>query len=203
MEKICYIIAAGEIDKLDFQAASDDLVICADGGLSAAEKAGIQPDLIVGDFDSLGVVPTGSNVVVHPCEKDETDSFLAIECGINRGYKTFVMYGMLGGRIDHSIANIQLLSRLSQSGMNGVLIGKNTIIETLTNSEKTFEENEKGIISIFSLTDFSEGVTLEGLKYELNNARLTSDFPLGISNEFIGKKSRVSVKNGTLLLIRI
>lgn len=202
MNGICYIIGAGEVDKLDFVKNEDDFVICADGGLAYAEKNGIVPDLKVGDFDSFGSIPGGENVIVHPTEKDETDSYLAIQCGIERGYSEFVMYGMLGGRIDHSLANIQLLSYLANENKHGVLVGTNAEIEVIKDAEREFNSDEKGILSVFSFSDVSEGVTISNLKYEVEDVSISSSFPIGVSNEFIGKKGKVSVKNGTLLLIK-
>ena len=104
MEKTCYIIGAGTITALPIP--NDAFVICADGGLAAAARFGVTPDLIVGDFDSLGLVPKGENVFVHPSEKDETDSFLALRLGLERGFRRFVFYGCLGGRLDLTLANI-------------------------------------------------------------------------------------------------
>ena len=200
MKKTCYIIGAGEIASLPL--LCDCFVICADGGLRKAEEYGIKPDLIVGDFDSLGTVPNGNNVIVHPIEKDDTDMFLAVRCGIERGFDDFVIYGGLGGRLDHTLANIQLLKYLAENEMSGVLVGDSTWITAIKNGRIDFEESDKGIISVFSLTDKSFGVTIKNFKYETDRVELSSSFPLGVSNEFCGKKGSISVEDGTLLIIR-
>jgi len=198
---ICYIIGAGEADKIELVKNEDDFVICADGGLDIAEKNGIVPDLVVGDFDSLGHIPKGKNVIVHPKEKDETDSLLAVNCGLEHGYKKFIMYGMLGGRLDHTYANFQLLAYLCEKEAQGVLIGCGNKITAVKNSRIDFDESQTGTVSVFSFTPQSKGVHIKGLKYEVNDYTMTSAFPIGVSNEFIGKKAFVSVSDGILIVM--
>lgn len=199
---ICYIISAGETGKIAFKKDDSDIIICADAGYSKALESGIVPDLVVGDFDSLGKIPQLGNIEVHPAEKDETDTFLALTCGIERGYKNFVIYGALGGRLDHTFANIQLLKYLAERDMECTLVSPKETVTVLRNSSLTFSETEKGIVSVFSLSERSSGVFEEGLKYCLENAVLTSSFPLGVSNEFIGKKAKISVNDGILMVVR-
>lgn len=107
----------------------------------------------------------------------------------------------MGGRIDHTIANIQILAYLSPNSMQGFLFGKDSVITAITNRKVSFDKVPSGYISIFSYTPKSEGVYLQGLKYELENAVLTNTFPLGVSNEFIGKESSIAVDNGMLLIV--
>ncbi len=198
---ICYIIGAGEADKIELVKNEDDFVICADGGLDTAEKNGIAPDLVVGDFDSLGHIPKGKNVIVHPKEKDETDSLLAVNCGLERGYKKFIMYGMLGGRLDHTYANFQLLAYLCEKEAHGVLIGCGNKITAVKNSRIDFDKAQTGTVSVFSFTPQSKGVQIKGLKYEVSDYTMTSVFPIGVSNEFIGKEALVSVSDGILIVM--
>ncbi|MCM1363740.1 MAG: thiamine diphosphokinase [Faecalibacterium sp.] len=198
---ICYIIGAGESDVINIEKRADDFVICADGGADAAERNGITPDLFVGDFDSLGRVPKGENVIVHPTEKDETDSLLAVNCGLERGYKDFIMYGMLGGRLDHTYANIQLLMYLCEKDAIGTLIGCGYKITAIKNSRVDYDETESGMISVFSFIPESRGITISGLKYEVSDFTLKSTFPMAVSNEFLGKKSYIEVKDGALIIM--
>lgn len=199
---ICYIISAGEVGKIEIEKDPSDYIICADAGYKKALENSIVPNLVVGDFDSLGEVPRLENVEVHPAEKDETDTFLALSCGIERGYKSFVIFGALGGRLDHTFANLQLLKYLAERGMECTLHSPGETVTALKNSRTEFSEGEQGTVSVFSLSDKSEGVTERGLKYSLEDAVLTSSFPLGVSNEFIGKKASISVKNGVLMIVR-
>ncbi len=197
----CYIIGAGEKNKIEIKRDDNDLIICADGGLKYAREFLLEPDLIVGDFDSYGTVPSGKNVIVHPCEKNETDTHLAINIALEKGYRKFVMFCMLGGRLDHTFANIELLSFLCNNGAHGILIGNGQKITMIKNGSINFSEKEKGIISVFSFSEKSENVNIKGLKYEVENFELSSSYPRGVSNEFIGKEATVSTDKGELLII--
>lgn len=202
MEKgICYVIGAGENYGLDFSPCPGDYVIAADGGLRHLEAAGIIPDLIIGDFDTLGYCPDSPNVIrLHP-EKDDTDTLAALKEGIREGYTIFRLYCCTGGRIEHTIANLQLLAFLSGNGMQGFLQDRDTVLTTITDGSLSLPERGQGFLSVFCHTEKAQGVFLRGLKYELTDAVLTSTFPIGISNEFIGKESSVSVRKGTLLIV--
>ena len=198
---ICYIIGAGENYGLNFTPTTEDLVIAADAGLRYLEQCGIAANLVIGDFDSLDVTPKHPNTLALNPEKDDTDMYAAVHEGIKAGYSVFHIYCGTGGRIDHTIANLQLLAYLSQNGMQGFLFDKDSVITAITNWKIAFDKIPSGYISVFSYTEKAEGVYRQGLKYELNNATLTNTFPLGVSNEFIGKKSSISVSTGTLLII--
>ena len=198
---ICYIIGAGENYGLDFKPSSNDYVIAADAGLHYLEQHGITADLVIGDFDSLNNIPSHPNTMALNAEKDDTDMLAAVREGIKAGYSVFHIYCGTGGRIDHTIANLQVLTYLTQNGMQGFLFGKDCVITAITNQKLAFEQIPSGYISVFSSTEKSEGVNLHGLKYELKDAVLTNTFPLGVSNEFIGKESSISVSSGTLLIV--
>ena len=198
---ICYIIGAGENYGLDFTPTTEDFVIAADAGIRYLEQCGVAADLVIGDFDSLNDTPVHPNTVVLNAEKDDTDMLAAVREGIKAGYSVFHIYCGTGGRIDHTIANIQILAYLSQNDMRGFLFDRDSVFTAITNRKMAFDKIPSGYISVFSYTEKSEGVDLHGLKYELNNATLTNTFPLGVSNEFIGKESSVSVNSGTLLTV--
>lgn len=198
---ICYIVGAGENYGLDFSPRPHDMVIAADAGLRYLEQACIGSDLVIGDFDSLQHIPRHPNVRKLEAEKDDTDMMAAVREGMKLGYGRFHIYCGMGGRIDHTLANLQLLAFLSQSGKQSFLFDKTNVITAITDQTLAFREIASGVISIFSCTDKSTGVTLQGLKYELNNAVLTNTFPLGVSNEFTGQESAVTVKDGTLLIV--
>lgn len=181
--------------------ADSDLIIAADGGLKTLEKNHITPDFIVGDFDSLEYTPCGANVIKHPVQKDETDTMLAVNIGFENGYKEFVIFGCLGGRLDQTIASIQTAAYIAEKGGNAVLIDNKTYITVIKNQKITFSENNTGVISVFAVSDTAKKVTLKNLFYETENTELTPDYPLGVSNEFIGKASEISVSEGKLCVI--
>lgn len=195
----CIIIGAGSFNNPKIIKEKDDLLICADGGYLYAAKQDLKVDLLVGDFDSLKDIPLDVETVKLNKIKDETDLYIAIEEGIKRGYQTFDIYGALGGRIEHTIANIQILVNLKSKGLTAKLIDDKTIVEML--STGTYIYNERcGYISLFSYTEEST-ITIKNLLYEVNNKTISSKFPLGIDNEFIGKESTVTVHNGLVLSI--
>lgn len=199
---ICFIVGAGAAPPdLQIPLRPDDLLIAADGGLPAVERMGLCPHLVIGDFDSLGHVPSNSNTVVLPTEKDVTDMHAAIQLGLERGYTRFALYGGTGGRMDHTLANLQLLDGLARQNCRGFLVGDGTVATAVHNGSLDFPTTMSGYLSVFCSGATAEGVTLRGLKYELSNARLTPDFPLGVSNEFTGSPAHVEVAHGTLLVL--
>lgn len=196
----CVIFCAGEFSGLLEPIEQDDLVIAADGGYTHTEKAGIYPQIILGDFDSLGYVPKGAEV--FPVEKDDTDAMLAARKGLEAGCREFLFYGGLEGpRLDHTVANFQTLQFLADRGAKGYMIGKNQIVTVLQNETVQFEETATGTLSLFCMGKDAEGITLRGLKYTLTDGVLTAGFPLGVSNHFIGQAASVQVKQGSLLMI--
>ncbi len=203
MSKICYIIGAGDVpDSTDLKASYGDFIICADGGFKYNSLLGRICDLVVGDFDSLGVTPDFENKVVLPCEKDFTDMKTAVDEGLKRGYSEFVIFGALGGeRADHSVANVALLSYICSKGAKGKLIHENKVFLGFADGKADLPLRKDGYISVFSLCDESEEVTIKGLKYTVDNVNLRFDTPFGVSNEFIGEEAEISVKKGRLLVI--
>jgi len=198
---VCYVVGAGENCGIDFIPQPGDYVIAADAGLTYLEQSGITANLVIGDFDTLRRKPNHPNVITLNEEKDDTDTFAAIQQGIEKGYTVFHLHGCTGGRIEHTIANIQLLAYLSENLMQGFLFDQHNIITTITNAKLTFPQYGKGYISVFSHSGKSEGVSLNGLKYRLDSATVTNAFPIGVSNEFIGSESVISVKKGTLIIV--
>ncbi|MBO5891773.1 MAG: thiamine diphosphokinase [Oscillospiraceae bacterium] len=196
----CIIFCAGGFDSLLEPIMADDLVIAADGGLRHTQNLGVRPGVILGDFDSLGYVPEGSEV--FPCEKDDTDAMLAVRCGLDAGFREFMIYGGVEGpRLEHTVANFQTLQYLAERSARGYLIGKNQIVFVLSPGQVIFPNTAKGYLSVFCLGQDAAGVSLDGLHYPMHNGTLTAGFPLGVSNRFIGEEAHISVKSGYLLLI--
>ena len=198
---ICYIFGALDTAIADFKPQENDLIIAADGGYSTLKKLNIKPDLVVGDFDSLGEVPENENIIKHPIKKDDTDTLLAVKIGLEKGYKAFVIYGAVGGRLDHTVATIQSATYVAENGGIAYIYDGNHTVTAIKNSSIKFKDTAKGYISVFALSGIAKGVTIKGLLYELNDAEITPSFPIGVSNEFIGKESEISVKDGALTVI--
>ncbi len=199
----CYIFGAGEESlPAAIPPRGDVLVIAADGGYAAACRAFGTPDLVVGDMDSLGYTPEGVTAIHHPPEKDETDLFLAVSEGLSRGADRFLIYGALGARLDHTVANLQVLSHLAEAGVEGYLFGADdTAVTALRGGERLeFSSDYYGTISVLTLGAGASGVSLRGLKYPMTEGALRPTFPLGISNEFWGEGASVSLAEGVLLI---
>ena len=190
--KNCIIFCAAAFDGLLSPIPSDALVIAADGGLRHTEGLGLTPGIILGDFDSLGYIPTDSRV--YPVEKDDTDAMLAVRVGLEQGCDFFLFYGAMDGpRLDHTVANFQTLAYLATHDARGVLIGRDYIATVLTGEAA-------GILSLFCLGASAE-VSIRGLHYELDRGTLTPDFPLGVSNHFEGRPARIAVHSGLVLAL--
>ena len=197
--KHCIIFCAAGFDGLLEPIPEGALVIAADGGLRHTESLGLRPDVILGDFDSLGFVPAGSHV--FPVEKDDTDAMLAVRLGLQRGCDRFLLYGAMDGpRMDHTIANFQTLGWLATHGARGALVGRDYIAAVLKDETLSFSPEAAGIISMFCLGGSAE-VSIEGLHYPLEHGILTPDYPLGVSNHFVGKAARITVHAGLVLVL--
>lgn len=203
--KKCAIIGAGEITSYDFVKPfieKCDFVISADGGYDHLKRMGIYPDLAVGDFDSITGKIIAPKVITLPKEKDDTDTIFAAKTAIQKGYNEIYLFGMLGGRLDHTIANIQLLLFLSENNIKAFIIDLNTILTVIKNQEISISPSDNYLFSVFSLTEKSEGVTIKNAKYELSDYNLKNNFPLGVSNEFIhSQNALIKVILGALLIV--
>lgn len=195
---ICYIVCALDC-QLDFEPDQGDFVIGADRGCQILKSQGKRIDLAVGDFDS-GDIPDIENVIKYPVKKNETDGAIAIKHALERGYSKIRIYGAIGGLLDHTIAIISLVALYAEKGVDITLIDGENCFFAIHNGAVCFTEKASGRISVFSHTDNSYGVYEKGLLYTLDNYALDNKTSLGSGNSFIGKKSEISVKEGTLLI---
>ncbi len=180
-------------------ASAFDAVIAADGGFASLATGGCVPDLVLGDFDSLGYAPEDVPVRRFPPEKDASDMELALEEAVARGAEAVVVYGVLGGRLDHTLANLLLLAAFAERGLKVEAVGERERIVLLAGpGELAIEAADEGIVSVFSLSDEARGVNETGLKYGLTDATLTNRTSWGLSNEMVGTAARISVESGTL-----
>lgn len=203
---ICFLVGAGRIDntgwlKRQIKPGENDYVVAVDGGFAICDQCGIAMDLVVGDFDSLGYVPGHPNLIRMPTEKNDTDMLFAVRKGLELGYRTFQLYGVTGGRADHTFANYQVLVYLAKQGACGIMCSPQWQITVVENDCLKLPAYEGGMLSVFCMGDQAEGVTLEGVKYPLQKYTMKNDYPIGVSNEFIGEKVRIEVEKGTLLIM--
>ena len=205
----CIVIGAGDLTLGNIAVGEEDFVIAVDGGLGYCGVLEVEPDLLIGDFDSVSEEEEKAvrlleqeipdRVIRLARVKDDTDMLAALKEGLARGYRQFHIYAGTGGRFDHTLANIQCLLYLKKRDAVGYLIDGTGMMLVICGEAVHFRKNLEGTLSLFSLGEKANGVTISGMKYELENAVLTNDFPIGISNEFIGEEAMISVEEGELV----
>lgn len=202
-EKICYIICGGPEGCKSVKLAENRYVICADSGFDRAVECGIKPDLLVGDLDSISSeIPEDIEIYKSSCEKDDTDTMLAVKTALSMGFMDIRLLSACGGRLDHSLANIQSLNYISKNGGKGMLLGDNNICFLLMQNEDLTIPKQDSYISLFSFEN-SCRVSISGVKYPLTEHLLDNAFPLGISNEFVENKCHIKVTMGKLVVLLI
>lgn len=201
-DRICYVVGAMSLSlALRPCPAPGDCVIAADRGYDSLMAYGVVPDLVVGDFDSLGYAPSHHNVIQLPRAKDDTDMVFALRRGLELGYRRFVLLGGVGGRLEHTLGNLQILDWLTTQGAVGFLAGEKTAATALRDGSLTFPAEMSGYLSVFCNSGTARGVYLRGLRFPLEDYTMHSSFPIGVSNEFLGRQATVSVTEGSLLLV--
>lgn len=199
MTPVCYIFGAMPVERMP-QIPRDAYVIAADGGYRSLAQAGITPDLVIGDFDSAPR-PDGDNVSVFPKRKDDTDMMLAVKEGLMRGYRRFYLYGGVGGRLDHTLANIGALAFLRERGATAFLCGdRETLTLLYAGDRMTLPESTGKTVSLFACSEAAT-VGLTGLLYAGDAITLKNSFPLGVSNETVGEAAEIAVTAGSVLAV--
>lgn len=197
----CYIFGGGDFDGFFDLIDEDDFVIGADKGYDYLKSLEINPNLIIGDFDSSKEPDFKEKIKLNP-EKDMTDTYAAIEEGIKKGYKNFIVYGGLGGRLSHSLANIKIAQDFKKRGVDICFKSKYQKVFLVKDSfQQKFTEDKDYYVSVFSLVDTSYGLSIKGLKYELSDFDLKMEDHLGVSNETVGSDFEIALKDGLLLVV--
>lgn len=206
MDKICYIFGAGDRSGQTIHLNPDDLVIAADGGFDYLEEIGLRADIVLGDFDSVISYDLPADAIRYPRDKDDTDMMLAAKLGLEKGYTEFVIFGGLGGRLDHTLGNIQLLLFLSKNGASGILYSDEYAIRAVSGGSIVLGKDSSfniagNLCSVFALDRHCHNVTISGLKYEVSGADWYNSNPIGVSNEFTGKRAIVSCTKGSIAVL--
>ncbi len=198
---LCWIYSGAPTNSFNIKPPLNSFIIAADSGYTILKRLGITPDILLGDFDSLNeTLPNNCEIITAPTEKDDTDTMLAVKIALSRGYSDITIAASVGGRLDHTYANIQTLAYISANGGNGKLLGENDIVYLCGKGEYVFSKTENMYFSVFSYAETSE-ITLLGTKYPLKNYSLTNKFPLGVSNEFADNQVNLIVNNGQVVVI--
>lgn len=201
----CVIISGSPICNISFIKSvikKSDFIICADKGYQYAVEAGINPDLVVGDFDSCDIEANGDfEVISLQTHKDDTDTMHAVDVALERGYDDFLLLGALGGRFDHTFANVSALQYIHQNGATGIIATENEVIEYLTIGKKIFENRDGITFSVFPFGCQRICISITGAEYPLNNEYLESSIPMGISNVFRSNLSSIEIYDGNAIII--
>lgn len=201
----CVIVGGAEIrdyPTIRQYLRSDDFFLFCDSGLRHVEGLNAVPDLIVGDFDSHANPNLPVETIVLPCEKDDTDTVFAVKTAVQRGFCDFLLLGVIGGRLDHTLANVSALLRLHHQGKSAVAVDDFSEMEIVSENAVQIPAHFP-FFSLLNISGTAEGVTIKNAKYPLDNAAIQCDYQYGVSNEVLpGKTAEVTVAKGELLLIK-
>ncbi len=193
----------GRYDRIRSYLRKDDFYICCDSGLKHREGLGIVPDLIVGDFDSHENPHLDVETITLPREKDDTDTVFAVKEALSRGFQDFLLVGVIGGRLDHTLGNISILLMLDSLGATAVPLDDFSELE-IVSERPAFIQDCYAYFSLLNITGTARGIVIKNAKYPLEGAEITCEYQYGISNEVIlGMIAEVSVETGRLLLIKV
>lgn len=204
--KRCVIIGGagiGRYNRIRTYLREDDFFICCDSGLKHQKGLRITPNLIVGDFDSYENPHLDIETIVLPCEKDDTDTAFAVKEALKQGFQDFLLVGMIGGRLDHTLGNVSLMLMLDTQGKNVKVLDDCSEMEIVSDKPVHIEDRYP-YFSLLNISGLAQGITIRNAKFPLTDAEITSEYQYGISNEVLpGMTAEVSVKNGRLLLLKV
>ena len=203
--KRCVIVGGADINNYEYIKSclhNDDFIVFCDSGLRHLESLQVTPGLIVGDFDSHDNPHLDVETIVLPCEKDDTDTVFAVKEALKRGFDDFLLVGVIGARLDHTLGNVSILLYLDSLGKKGKIIDDYSEME-IVSKEPAYIDDSYAYFSLLNISGPAKGVTIENAKYPLDNAEITCEYQYGVSNEVLsGKTARVTVSEGRLLLIK-
>ena len=203
--KRCVIVGGADINNYEYIKSclrNDDFIVFCDSGLKHLESLQVKPGLIVGDFDSHDNPNLNVETIVLPCEKDDTDTVFAVKEALKRGFDDFLLIGVVGARLDHTLGNVSILLYLDALGKKGTIIDDYSEMEIVSN-EPAYICDQYTFFSLLNISGIAKGITIENAKYLLDNAEITCEYQFGVSNEVLrGKVAKITVKEGKLLLIK-
>ena len=204
--KRCVIVGGADINNYGFireRLSADDYVVFCDSGLKHLEQLQVRPGLIVGDFDSHENPHLDVETIVLPCEKDDTDTVYAVKEAISRGFDDFLLIGVAGARLDHTLGNVSILLYLDSLGKKGFIIDDYSEMEIVSDKPVSICDRY-AFFSLLNITGCAKGITITGAKYPLDGGEISCEYQYGISNQVLpGETAVVSVKCGRLLLLKV
>ena len=204
--RCCVIVGGADINNYEYirsRLCEDVYIIFCDSGLKHMDELQVTPSLIVGDFDSHDNPHLNVETIVLPCEKDDTDTVFAVKEAVKRGFDDYILIGVIGARLDHTLGNVSILLYLNSLGKKGCIIDDYSEME-IASSKPTYIDDSYSFFSLLNISGTAKGITIENAKYPLDNGEITCEYQYGVSNEVIpGKTATVSVKQGCLLVIKV
>lgn len=202
----CVIIGGADIgnyEPIRSRLCKDDFMVYCDSGLKHMETLQAKPNLIVGDFDSHENPHLNVETIVLPCEKDDTDTVFAVKEAVKRGFDDFLLIGVVGARLDHTLGNVSILLYLHSLGKKAVILDDYSEMEIVSEQPVSIPDSY-AYFSLLNIFGCAKGITIQGAKYPLENGEITCEYQYGISNEILQRQTAiVSVSKGKLLLIKI
>ncbi|MEG2660548.1 MAG: thiamine diphosphokinase [Oscillospiraceae bacterium] len=200
--KRCIILAARPISvQMREYCNEGDYVIAVDAGYENARTLCLTPNLYVGDFDSADVPKNAVNVMRLPSEKDETDTYYAAQKAVGEGFTDVLILGGMGGRFDHTLANMSTLLYLAKNKVNAIMADENNEISVLLPGSYDISPKDDFFLSFYPIEPVAKGVTIKHVKYPIENAEIKNTFPICTSNEFNFVPVSISVKTGGLFMV--
>lgn len=208
--KRCVIVGGAGIKEYDRARAAlraDDVFVFCDSGLKHMDALGVKPDLIVGDFDSHKNPQLDAETIVLPREKDDTDTVFAAKEMMKRGFGDFLLIGVIGDRLDHTLANLSILLMLDTAGKQAKALDDFSEMEIISakagRAGRASIKESYPFFSLLNITGEAEGITIRGAKFPLEDGRIDCDYQYAVSNEVLpGQTAEVTIERGRLLLIK-
>lgn len=202
----CVIVGGADINRTErvrSMLREDDYVIYCDSGLRHMEALEAKPSLIVGDFDSHEKPDLPVETIVLPRAKDDTDTVYAVKEALKRGFEDFLLIGVIGARLDHTLGNVSILLMLDSLGKKAVIVDDYSEMG-IVSREKAVIDDSVSYFSLLAVDGAARGITITDAKFPLSDAEITPGYQYGVSNEVLpGQAAAVNVKEGRLLLVKV
>ncbi len=205
--KRCVIVGGAPIEnygRLRQALSESDYLIYCDGGLR--HRAGLrrEPDLIVGDFDSHPDPGLPAETIRLPREKDDTDTVFAAREALRRGFRDFLLLGVFGGRLDHTMANVSILLALDKKGASAAAMDEYSQLSVVSPGHPAWVPDTWPYFSLLAIGGPARGVAITGAKFPLTDGEITGEYQYGVSNEPLpGQTARITLREGSLLLVKV
>ena len=183
----------------------DDIAIAADSGYHSARLLGVTPDILLGDFDSIGAdlgkLDANTEIIKVPAEKDFTDTQLAVDTALKKGANEIIIIGGLDGRLDHTLSNLSILEDMWDKKIFCHITNGFNRVRLIDSTSTLIPKSQFKYLSIIAISKLLKGVEIKGCKYPLSNAKIEKNFQFAVSNEIEGNCALISVRKGRAYIV--